>query len=62
MAFIKVTNNLDMFSIKQTTVVLESRFTPIYLFVSYTLPEVVVLSIPRRKRKESEAFSVVYCY
>ena len=61
-AFIKVTSNLDKLSTKQTTVVLENRITPIHLCISYTLTEVTVLSVPRRRRKESEAFSVVYCY
>lgn len=35
MAFIKVTCSLDKFSVKQSTVVLESRFTPIHLCISF---------------------------
>lgn len=64
MAFIdiKVTSNLYIFSMEQTTVVLESICTPTYLRISYALTKVILLSIPRRRRKESEAFSVVYYY
>lgn len=60
MAFMQVTSNLDMFSIQQTTVARENRFTPTNLYISYTLNGVIIQSIPRRWRKKPKAFSTGY--